>query len=177
MREALSELDRSAEKEAHAVGLDPDLLTFERFCLLRYRGQFFQSLSLPLPDPADSAFNARLREAFEHEYARLYGKGALVLLQDVELFALRTRLSRAIGVGVTAVDSERSTPMPQESRRVFWPTHMDWMETPVWDGTLFGSGVRLEGPAIVELPHTSVALAPDQSLEVDALGNYVVQGT
>jgi len=59
---------------------------------------------------------------------------------------------------------------------VFWPTHMDWVETPVWDGTQFGSGDRLAGPGIVELPHTSVAIAPDQSLEVDALGNYVVQG-
>jgi len=176
LREALADLDRSADAEARAVGLDPATLTVQHACLLRYRGQFFQSLSLPLPDPSDSVFNVKLRDAFEHEYARLYGKGALVLLQDVELFALRTRLSRCLGAGVAADSSERPAPAPQEMRKVFWPTHMDWVETPVWDGTQFGSGDRLAGPGIVELPHTSVAIAPDQSLEVDALGNYVVQG-
>lgn len=173
---ALAELDRGAEDEARAVGLDPATLAVERSCLLRYRGQFFQSLSLPLPDPSDASFNTKLREAFEREYARLYGKGALVLLQDVELFALRTRLSRALDTAVSADRTERSAASPQESRKVFWPTHMDWIETPVWDGTQLRGHDRLEGPAIVELPHTSVALAPGQSLEVDALGNYVVQG-
>ena len=51
---------------------------------------------------------------------------------------------------------------------------MDWIETPVWDGTQLHGGDQLDGPAIVELPHTSVALAPGQSLEVDLIGNYVV---
>jgi len=174
LRDALGELDRSASAEARAVGLDPETLAVERSCLLRYRGQFFQSLSLPLPDPEDSLFNAKLREAFEREYARLYGKGALVLLQDVELFALRTRLSRAQAVKITGDSASGQEPAPRESRDVFWPTHMDWIETPVWDGRRLSAGDRLDGPAIVELPHTSVALAPQQVLEVDAQGNYVV---
>ncbi len=174
LREALGELDQSAAAEARAAGLDPASLTAERTCLLRYRGQFFQSLSLPLPDPAEAMFNSRLREAFEREYARLYGKGALVLLQDVELFALRTRLSRSLGASVAADRGAHPKPASHQTRRVFWPTQMDWIETPVWDGTQLHGGDRLDGPAIVELPHTSVALAPGHRLEVDTIGNYVV---
>jgi N-methylhydantoinase A len=176
LREAIGELDRSAAAEAREVGLDPESLAVERTCLLRYRGQFFQSLALPLPDAADSQFNARLREAFEREYARLYGKGALVLLQDVELFALRARLSKPLEAAMKAGPASRGQPAPREARKVFWPTDMDWIETPVWDGTHLSAGDRLDGPAIVELPHTSVALAPGQALEVDPFGNYVVQG-
>ncbi len=176
LREALDELDQSAASEARAVGLDPASLTAESTCLLRYRGQFFQSLALPLPDPGEASFNLMLREAFEREYARLYGKGALVLLQDVELFALRTRLSRSLGVSVMAEHGERPRPAARESRQVFWPTHMDWAETPVWDGLDLRSGDRIDGPAIVELPHTSVALAPQQSLKVDPFGSYWVTG-
>jgi N-methylhydantoinase A len=173
---AVSELDESALAEARSVGLDPAALEIERFCLLRYRGQFFQSLALPLPDPADSQFNAELRNAFEREYARLYGKGALVLLQDVELFGLRVRLTRSQGVAVKADTTARPEPAPRKTRKVFWPTDMDWVETPVWDGRQLRVGDRLDGPAIVELPHTSVALAPGQGLELDPLGNYVVTG-
>lgn len=174
LRAELSELDRSAAAEARGVGLDPATLSIERTCLLRYRGQFFQSLALPLPDPAQASFNSKLREAFEREYARLYGKGALVLLQDVELFGLRTRLSRAQGVAIMADAGPRGESSPHETREVFWPTQMDWIETPVRDGRLVRGGDRIDGPAIIELPHTSVALAPGQMLEVDPVGNYVV---
>jgi N-methylhydantoinase A len=117
-----------------------------------------------------------LREAFEREYARLYGKGALVLLQDVELFGLRARLGKPLDATVRAQAAPRPAPAPRDARRVFWPTCMDWIETPVRDGTALRAADRLDGPAIIELPHTSVALAPGQALEVDSLGNYVVTG-
>lgn len=173
--EALAELDRRAAAEAHAVGLDLCTMSVERTCLLRYRGQFFQSLTLPLPDPDSDTFDVDLRAAFEREYGRLYGKGALVLLQDVELFALRARLKRPLEAAIKAQSVAPANPAPRETRMVFWPTHMEWIETSVWDGTELRSHNRIDGPAIVELPHTSVALAPEQVLEVDPLGNYVVQ--
>jgi N-methylhydantoinase A len=175
IRDAVGELDEGAAAEARAVGLDPADLAVERTCFLRYRGQFFQSLALALPDPADNAFNVRLREAFEREYARLYGKGALVLLQDVELFGLRARLSRPHGTSVVAAPSRGLPPEPHAMREVFWPTHMDWIATRIWDGSGLRPGDRLSGPAIIELPHTSVAVASGQTLEVDPLGNYVVE--
>lgn len=176
MRDAVARLDEGAAAEARAVGLDPAALATERICFLRYRGQFFQTLALVLPDPADSAFNAKLRAEFEREYARLYGEGALVLLQDVEVFGLRSRLSRPLGACVAAARSHRSPPPePNATREVFWPTHMEWIATRIWDGRGLRSGDRLSGPAIVELPHTSVAIASGQTLEVDPLGNYVVE--
>ncbi len=35
-------------------------------------------------------------------------------------------------------------------------------------------GNQVAGPALVELPHTTVAVAPKQSLRVDALGSLVL---
>ncbi len=171
---AVCELDASAATEARLVGLDPERLRTERTCFLRYRGQFFQNLAQPLPDTADPRFNDLLRGAFEREYARLYGKGALVMFQHIELFGLRVRMSQPLGTAATAACTDGPPPAPRGSREVFWPTDMAWIATQVWDGRHLRAGDRLQGPAVVELPHTTVAVAPGQALEVDAFGNFVV---
>ena len=48
------------------------------------------------------------------------------------------------------------------------------MPTAVHDGPALRSGDTLVGPAIVELPHTSVALTVGHRLTVDGAGNLIV---
>ena len=94
----------------------------------------------------------------------------------LELFGLRLRMSQPFDAVETIARKEGPAPAPREMREVFWPTQMDWIATQVWDGQGLRVGDELRGPAVVELPHTSVALAPGQELKVDRLGNYVVSG-
>ncbi|RZA10701.1 MAG: hypothetical protein EOP93_24435, partial [Lysobacteraceae bacterium] len=175
LRDVLRDLEQRAMAEAHALGLDPAQLIIESTGFLRYRGQFFQSLALPLPDLGSADFNEALRASFYREYARLYGEGALIMLQQVELFGVRLRLVLPLATGAASLERSGPPPSPRESRKVFWPTAMAWLETSVWDGELLGPGDALSGPAVVELPHTTVAVAPGQHLKVDAMGNYVIE--
>jgi N-methylhydantoinase A len=41
---------------------------------------------------------------------------------------------------------------------VFWPDAGERLATAVHDGTRLGDGDRISGPALVELPHTTVAV-------------------
>lgn len=173
--DAMAALEERALGEARELGLDPQSLTHERTCFLRYRGQFFQSLALPLPEPDRAGFNMALRRDFNREYARLYGEGALVMLQDVELFGLRLRLTQPLDSARTAAATRGEAPAPGERRAVFWPSAMDWLETDIWRGAMLRARDTLTGPALVELPHTTVAVAPGQCLEVDPMGNYVIE--
>ena len=52
---------------------------------------------------------------------------------------------------------------------------MERLESEVYDGGELRHGNRIEGPAVVELPYTSIAVGVDQSLECDAFGNFVLQ--
>jgi len=45
---------------------------------------------------------------------------------------------------------------------------------PVYDGLLLGYGNRLQGPAIVEEPTTTIIVAPENDLTCDRFNNYVL---
>jgi N-methylhydantoinase A len=174
LKGALAELEGRAMAAARDQELDPAELVVERIAFLRYRGQFFQSLALPLPDLDAADFNLTLRARFNAEYVRLYGEGALVMLQNVEVFSLRVRVTLPLNTRPEQVDASGAQPSPSGSRRIFWPTVMDWVETAVWPGDTLRPGDEIAGPAVVELRHTTVAVAPGQSLQADAIGNLVL---
>ena len=46
--------------------------------------------------------------------------------------------------------------------------------TPVWSGEVLEPGNVVQGPAVVELPDTTVVVRPGATLTVDAFGNAVV---
>ena len=58
------------------------------------------------------------------------------------------------------------TTEPARHRDVFWPGQEKWITTAVYDGAP-AVGLRIEGPALVQLPHTTIAVASGQSLETD----------
>ncbi|MDD4170153.1 MAG: hydantoinase/oxoprolinase family protein [Desulfotomaculaceae bacterium] len=50
----------------------------------------------------------------------------------------------------------------------------EFVETPVYDGLLMGNGNKLEGPAIVEQPTTTIIVTPEFKLVCDEYDNYVL---
>lgn len=164
------------EAEAYAaLGNQGDVL-IERYGLMRYAEQYLQSLPLRLPDgPPLADWNERVKSIFTAEYARLYGPGALVALQTVEIFTLRVRASIRLARPPSASATGKDGAAPTSQRKVFWPGEMQWVETAVWDGRTLTTDVVVQGPAIVELPHTSVAIAPRQRLTLDSYGNLILK--
>jgi N-methylhydantoinase A len=57
---------------------------------------------------------------------------------------------------------------------VFWPEEREWLPTAVHDGATLGEGDTIAGPAVVELPHTAVAVPAGRELRRDAVGNLVL---
>src|SRR6185312_2295696 len=97
----------------------------------------------------------RIEEDFTKEYSRLYGEGALVALQIIEVFGLRVRATARLGRGYRPQGGATSAPIKPGQRPVFWPGAMCWIDTAVWDGRGLKVGDVIEGPAVVELPHTT----------------------
>ena len=58
------------------------------------------------------------------------------------------------------------------TRTAFWGE--SWVDTPVYDGRVLGSGAEVRGPALIEEPFTVVVLPPDAMARLDDMGNYVV---
>lgn len=165
---------RTAMKEA---GFSSDQVTVEHTALARYAEQYLQELELSLPPLAgdESAIAQTMTEAFRAQYKRLFGEAALAVFQAIEIFAVRVTARVNLHTGSASSGGEISTEpaTPTRHRDVYWPGTDAWQNTAVYDGTP-ARGQRIDGPAIVQLPHTSISVAPGQYLETDASGNAVL---
>jgi N-methylhydantoinase A len=162
---AVAEVRDVALAELAATGV-PGAPLVEIDALMRYREQLMHSLEIPVSLPADGA---TLLADFDREYVRRYGEGGTALFHAVEVFALRARVSIPAGVPIARPELTVS-PLSAgpEQAHVYWPVHgYGWTKTDVYRGAPDGT---VTGPALVELPHTTVAVPHGASLSTGPLG-------
>jgi N-methylhydantoinase A len=176
----LEPLEAEALQEMRDAGFAADDVILERVPILRYAEQFPQELPLTLPTgPLGEDACAELAGRFDAEYVRLYGEGARAVFQNVEIFTMRVDARVPLPFAGTiadaaATDGQRAV-VSDETRPVFWPQEGQWVPTALHDGRTLAAGHRVVGPALVELPHTTVAVAAGQSLRRDHVDNLVLE--
>ena len=178
LAEVVADVEGRALDALEAAGFPRGDVVLRRTALLRYAEQFLQELPLELPGgELDAAVAEELARRFDAEYARLYGEGARAVFHAVELFAVRVAARVPLGFAPDAtagVDRGRAARAGEGSREVFWPSGRDWVTTAIHDGTALTAGDAVAGPAIVELPHTAVAVPAGHGLWRDGVGNLVL---
>ncbi|HEX4109702.1 MAG TPA: hydantoinase/oxoprolinase family protein [Solirubrobacteraceae bacterium] len=177
---AVAALEARARSEMAAAGFDEGGLVLERTALMRYAEQYLQELLVPIASGAiDEGVAAALAGDFDAEYVRLYSEGARAIFQAVEVFALRVSARVPLGFAPLHAGADGAAPeaarSPDGERQVFWPESGEWTATAVHDGGAVRAGERVVGPALIELPHTTVAVAAGASARRDALGNLIMQ--
>jgi N-methylhydantoinase A len=158
-----------ADVAADGVDVDDRSAGFE--VDLRFKRQKWE-LSVPLTgDRVDPETLERLVEDFHTEYARRYGKGALMAGAVVELVGLR-----AVGVGRTVkADLQHSLASarteggehPAGARDVHVERAGEPVSVGVHYGPDLGPGARLSGPALVDGVDTTVWVPAGAELVVD----------
>jgi N-methylhydantoinase A len=175
--ESLSELVGRCETEARAsLARDGfEVSEFERTALMRYAGQNLQSLTVRLPSGDLGADGAEmLVTEFERNYERLFGAGSKVVFQAVEVFAIRMKATASLSFAPSTILRARPDIGEATHRDVFWPTTMKHERTRLIDGAALPPERSVDGPALIELPHTTVAVAPGQAAVLDRFGNFVL---
>jgi len=171
MNDAWAQLERQAVRELEAEGFSSDQVTLRHGIAARYVGQLFSSWNayvdksrIETAADVDAAC-----EAFERTYAKTYPAGARhseagYLVTGVFLDAAVPKVTPTI----------RKHPMRERvparsarkgSRRVHWGE--GWVETEVWDMDRLESGNRVEGPAIVEHPMTTLPIPAGRHVSFD----------
>jgi N-methylhydantoinase A len=157
LREQMGEL---AREEAEVAGISGSDLRHDWIAELRFGGQVSE-LDMPLPpEPFTDAIAEELRAGFPARYERKYGPGtawagAPVVLVNLVLTA-GAPLPRPQPAPVTLAPESAPVPAPMAERRVLL-TGARWRDgVPVFDGSRFGAGARVAGPAIVDEHDTTV---------------------
>ena len=179
MNALLAELEKQARDSMRDMGRSPGEVEIERYGLVRYSGQWLHSLLVRIPDgELTSGGLDGVVDEFRSMYDSLYGQGAGLVSQGVEMFTVRIHAVVRLQRPPQATETDFSQAIPDAARlgtrEIFWPDRMERLESPIYDGVRLHHGNRVEGPAIVELPFTSIPVGVDQVLECDAFGNLML---
>ncbi len=167
LREASTE---AADQLVHAARAD---IRVACFAAIRYLGQTHY-LDIPLASDGfnEASFRA-LVDAFQKQYASLFGVSATYAKAGYELLSVR-----AVGTGALtppALASRGNVPRAGTPRRAVFYSPSDVHECAVWHATVPKEGWSTAGPAIIEFLGQSVVVPPGASASADKLGNLHVR--
>lgn len=180
LNRTVAELEEQALRAMADMGRPPAEVELERYGLMRYAGQWLHSLVVRIPggELGPDLLEGVVRD-FRSRYDSLYGHGAGVVSQGIELVTLRVRAVERLRRPLQAVEETGGgSPAARArlgSRAIYWPDRMERLDSRIFDGRLLRCGDGVAGPAVVELPFTSIAVGAGQVLECDAFGDFVLR--
>jgi N-methylhydantoinase A len=163
-------------------GLERQGVTFEKVELhreidMRYSMQLAEVTAPVANGPLDMPEVEAAAAAFEKRYAELFGKDAGFREAGIQAITFRVR---AVGVlpfspelpEVPAADGDAT---PFTTRPACLNATAGYVDTPVYDYRELRAGHVLAGPAIVEVPTTTVVVPGGSTGTVDHLGNLTIR--
>jgi len=175
LTEQFHELESDIEHQLRDEGFDDDEITINRFANLKY-GLQIHEVGVPVPSGTLSESDMELLvDRFEEQYEQLYGEDAGAEESGYEMVTIRCD-----GYGnTTKPNLERpeaaktASPSPT-TEEVYWPPSDEYLETDIHRADAVFPGNELDGPAIVRLPNTTVAVPPRNDGRVDGYNDIVI---
>ena len=168
-------LENEIHDDVTTEGVDETSLTFTREIDLRYKGQVHQvSIDVPTGTLADTDLDDIL-DRWETKYEALYGTGSTYANAQVELITQRVVASGETRNPTLSAGMISDGDPTVETRDVYWPSPSAFVETDIYDGEALSPGNEFDGPAIVQLPDTTVTIRPHQHATVDEYRNLFIK--
>ena len=166
------------EEEGRAIlaqSIDARTIRFQRFADMRYRKQGYD-VRVPIPGGRlDASLAGEIGQRFEEVFKRLYGH--VVPNTPIDVLSWR----------VIALGPKPELTLPKDAvrrggaaealkgrRSIYLPAAKSFSEVPVYDRYKLASGVRLDGPAVVEERESTVIVNGPASIAVDQWSNLIV---
>jgi N-methylhydantoinase A len=147
---------------------------------MRYAMQLAEVTAPVRPGPLDVTAIEEATAAFEQRYATLFGKDTGFREAGVQAITFRVR-----GTGVLPFSPELPQVPPADStdpssartgtRPVCLDAGTGYADTAIYDYRPLRAGHVLPGPAIVEVPTTTVVVPSGATATVDRLGNLIIR--
>jgi N-methylhydantoinase A len=152
---------------------------YQRELDLRYSMQVNEVSTPVAPGPIDAEAVEQIVRDFEALYARINGAGAGFAQAGIQALTYRMRAIAELpfSVALPEVAAANGTPASaaiSEHRRVCLDITTGFVETPIYDYRRLAAGHEIAGPAVVEVPTTTVVVPPGVTGRVDHLGNLVM---
>lgn len=172
LAEILDGLRNRAQDELAAQGFEVAGMRFEYSLRMRYEGQGHY-LRVDVPSARlDAAAVEAVAERFSKLYEERYGPAT-------QLPEARVEIASAACDGVVEVarynrrgSVDAAVPTTERSRDVHWDRGGTAVPTPVHDGLALAPDAAVAGPALIDLPDTTIVVAAGQRVHKNAHGDY-----
>ena len=171
--DAINRFFQDMAHEARAVvrsGAPDGSLTEHRVAFMRYHGQGHEiEVTVPPRDLEPSDADG-LRNAFEAEYSRQFGR--TVPDMKIEILNWAVHLASEVpDIDPAPAAAAPSAASPAGSRLILCDVTGEWREAAVYDRANLPNGARLSGPALITEPQTTTLVSADFDARVDEAGN------
>lgn len=168
----IARVEAEAKRRLAAQHLEPSSMRTDHYADIRFRFQIHE-LTVELPEyPLTPDGLDRLVERFVETYEQRFGEGSAFTEAGIELVSWRVVVTAAAQRGALGeAKAAGGHPEPIRHDRVHFG---GWMDAVVYDETGLSPGLRIDGPAIFELPDTNIVVGPGQRAEIDAHANVAI---
>lgn len=174
--EIFRDMERQAVEELRAQGFAEEDISLSRYVDGKYPYQMHE-ITVPAPGGAFTAQAvAQLAGNFHDEHERLY----TYCLRDMPVDVNGWRVTAsgqlpALPVRQRALGDSDPEPAGRGTRTVYFEELNGFVDVPIFDGEHLEPGMIVDGPAVAELPTTTIVLFPGHQLTVNATGDYHIE--
>jgi N-methylhydantoinase A len=174
MNAIFTDLEAKGRAQLKEDGIAEDAIGFHRSVDMKFRLQIHR-VEVPVPGGTlQTQDTDQLMQAFADKYEALYGKGSAFKEAGMEIGVFRVTAVGIIPRPRLSYQAQQATDLVVNSREVYWRELKRFAVTPVYNGAKLAVGFTLEGPAIIEMPETTIVLHPGSSGQLDEYGNFVI---
>jgi len=169
------EMQALARQTLETEGIPQDQIRIERGMDLRYLGQHHEvPVTLPpgwitletLPD---------IKDIFHRAHERLY----MYSEPDSPLESINVRLTATGMIDKTPLtpwssDGKDASQAIKGNRQVYFGEAGGWVDTRIFEGSKLMAGNEISGPAVIEEVTTTILLCPNDTAQIDKLGNVII---
>jgi N-methylhydantoinase A len=171
------DLEAELIERLEADGFSSKEIRLNRFLEMRYRRQV-HGVFCPMPRKEFMASDIKsIIEIFDRMYEQKYGQGTAYREAGIEATTFRV-----VGIGPMTKPSMKEHPQGKadarsalkEKRAVYFGEFKEMRVCEIYEYDRLAPGNRIEGPAIIEGPHTTVVIHPKQWASVDNYLNLIL---
>ncbi len=169
VNQAWEELEQKAYEELEREGFSREGVSFKYFIYARYLGQLTSwEAPVEIGRVKTGQDMDKLIESFEKTYAAIYPLA--VAMRDVGCAITSVGLQAYVDrmkplIRRYPLESKEPPKNAYKGQRDVY--HKAWMKFDIWEMDLLQAGNRVEGPAIIEHPMTTLVVPPEKCIELD----------
>lgn len=169
-----AELEKKGRVQLHKDGIASKDICLERYVEMKFKLQI-HLVEVPVRQGKLNERNlAELQNDFVEKYERTHGKGSAFVGAGTEIGVFRVVARGRMERPEVSQYRRQHLAKAAKFRQVYWPQRNGFRSTPIYDAAGLKQGQVVQGPAIIQMPETTLVVPPFARGGFDKYGNIIL---